>query len=36
MDSRKCIHVDSDEIRFGENLMWNLKQPEIPRRTDET
>ena len=35
-DSRKCIHVDSSEIRFGENLMWGLKRPDIPRKKDET
>lgn len=34
--TRECIHVDSSEIRFGENLMWDLKRPEMPRRTDET
>ena len=35
-ENRKCIHVDSSEIRFGENGMWDLKRPEIPRRENET
>jgi hypothetical protein len=34
MDTRECIHVDSCEIRFGQNLTWNLKRPEIPKRTN--
>lgn len=33
-ENRKCIHVDSSEIRFGENAMWDLKRPEIPRREE--
>jgi hypothetical protein len=36
INTRECIHVDSSEIRFSENLMWNLKRPEMPRRKNET
>lgn len=25
---RSCVHVDSCEIKFGANPMWNLKEPE--------
>lgn len=25
--TRECIHVDSHEIYFGANPMWNLQEP---------
>jgi len=28
--TRECIHVDSHEIYFGANPMWNLQEPNIP------
>lgn len=30
---RSCIHVDSDEIRFGGNAMYQLDHPDIPGRS---
>lgn len=29
-ESRRCVHVDSHEIYFGENPMWNLQKPKQP------
>lgn len=29
--TRECLHVDSHEIYFGENPMWNLKTPNMPK-----
>ena len=33
-ETRQCIHVDSSEIRFGSNMMWNLKEVEKPERSN--
>ena len=27
--NRACVHVDSAEIRFGENEMYDLQRPEL-------
>lgn len=30
-DTRQCLNVDSNEIWFGENGMYDLQKPEIPK-----
>jgi hypothetical protein len=32
-ETRRCIHIDSEEIRFGGNAMYDLQHPEIPERS---
>lgn len=32
-ETRRCIHVDSEEIRFGGNAMYQLEHPKIPERS---
>ena len=32
-DTRCCLHVDSEEIRFGGNAMYDLHHPKIPERS---